>query len=99
MDLQGPASDGMDAGAGPSTVKPDTHAALVQSAEGVLIDRAKHPSGIVPTLQNIVATVDLGVKLDLKVIALGARNAEYNPKVTWERQLLNKPSARCTFEV
>lgn len=81
MDLQGPASDGVDAGAGPSSINPDT-AALVQSAEGVLIDRSKHPSGIVPTLQNIVATVDLGVKLDLKVIALGARNAEYNPKVT-----------------
>jgi len=79
MDTQGPASEGLDAGAGPSTVKPDT-SALVQSAEGVLIDRSKHPSGIVPTLQNIVATVDLGVKLDLKAIALGARNAEYNPK-------------------
>jgi len=39
-----------------------------------------HPSGIVPTLQNIVSTVNLGCKLDLKVIALHARNAEYNPK-------------------
>jgi transcription initiation factor TFIID TATA-box-binding protein len=28
-----------------------------------------------------VATVDLAVKLDLKNIALHARNAEYNPKV------------------
>lgn len=36
--------------------------------------------GIVPTLQNIVATVNLGVRLDLKTIALHARNAEYNPK-------------------
>eukprot|EP00743_Colponemidia_sp_Colp-15_P005729 GILK01006159.1.p1 GENE.GILK01006159.1~~GILK01006159.1.p1 ORF type:complete len:194 (-),score=20.68 GILK01006159.1:114-695(-) len=40
----------------------------------------QHPSGIVPTLQNIVSTVNLGCKLDLKVIALHARNAEYNPK-------------------
>ena len=80
MDIQGPASGEGDAGAGPSSVKADT-VALVQSAEGALIDRSKHPSGIVPTLQNIVATVDLGVKLDLKAIALGARNAEYNPKV------------------
>jgi len=39
-----------------------------------------HPSGIIPTLQNIVATVNLSCKLDLKVIAMGARNAEYNPK-------------------
>nr|XP_060610857.1 TATA box-binding protein-like 2 [Anolis sagrei ordinatus] len=37
-------------------------------------------SGIVPQLQNIVATVNLACKLDLKNIALHARNAEYNPK-------------------
>ncbi|GAA5842998.1 hypothetical protein JCM9279_001824 [Rhodotorula babjevae] len=37
-------------------------------------------NGIVPTLQNIVATVNLECKLDLKTIALHARNAEYNPK-------------------
>ncbi|KFZ60175.1 TATA-box-binding protein, partial [Antrostomus carolinensis] len=37
-------------------------------------------SGIVPQLQNIVSTVNLACKLDLKNIALRARNAEYNPK-------------------
>ena len=37
--------------------------------------------GIVPTLQNIVAMVNLDCRLDLKTIALHARNAEYNPKV------------------
>ncbi|XP_022083046.1 TATA-box-binding protein 2-like [Acanthaster planci] len=37
-------------------------------------------SGIEPQLQNIVSTVNLGCKLDLKKIALHARNAEYNPK-------------------
>ncbi|KAI6661952.1 TATA-box-binding protein-like [Oopsacas minuta] len=37
-------------------------------------------SGIVPQLQNIVSTVNLGCKLELKKIALHARNAEYNPK-------------------
>ena len=31
--------------------------------------------------RNIVSTVTLGCKLDLKDIALRARNAEYNPKV------------------
>lgn len=35
---------------------------------------------IMPQLQNIVSTVNLGCKLDLKRIALHARNAEYNPK-------------------
>uniref|UniRef100_A0A4W3H063 TATA box binding protein n=1 Tax=Callorhinchus milii TaxID=7868 RepID=A0A4W3H063_CALMI len=42
---------------------------------------ASESSGIVPQLQNIVSTVNLGCKLDLKTIALRARNAEYNPKV------------------
>ncbi|XP_047346865.1 TATA-box-binding protein [Vespa velutina] len=36
--------------------------------------------GILPQLQNIVSTVNLSCKLDLKKIALHARNAEYNPK-------------------
>ena len=36
---------------------------------------------IVPTLQNIVATVNLDCRLDLKTIAQHARNAEYIPKV------------------
>ncbi|KAF2247955.1 transcription initiation factor-like protein [Trematosphaeria pertusa] len=41
---------------------------------------AQNASGIIPTLQNIVATVNLSARLDLKTIALHARNAEYNPK-------------------
>ncbi|KAI0631789.1 TATA-box binding protein, partial [Trametes polyzona] len=36
--------------------------------------------GIVPVLQNIVATVNMGCRLHLKTLALHARNAEYNPK-------------------
>ncbi|XP_015524603.1 TATA-box-binding protein [Neodiprion pinetum] len=36
--------------------------------------------GILPQLQNIVSTVNLNCKLNLKEIALHARNAEYNPK-------------------
>lgn len=44
-----------------------------------------HPSlaatgGIVPAVQNVVSTINLGVQLDLKRIAMSARNAEYNPK-------------------
>lgn len=35
---------------------------------------------IIPQLQNIVSTVNMGSRLDLKKIALHARNAEYNPK-------------------
>uniref|UniRef100_A0A803LE05 Uncharacterized protein n=1 Tax=Chenopodium quinoa TaxID=63459 RepID=A0A803LE05_CHEQI len=52
-----------------------------QGLEGSqLVDLLRHPSGIVPTLQNIVSTVNLDCKLELKAIALQARNAEYNPK-------------------
>jgi len=40
----------------------------------------QHGNDIVPQLQNIVSTVSMGSKLDLKKIALHARNAEYNPK-------------------
>ncbi|KAI7842177.1 hypothetical protein COHA_004198 [Chlorella ohadii] len=53
--------------------------AVVPAAEPE-VDLTIHPSGIVPQLQNVVATVNLECKLDLKNIALHARNAEYNPK-------------------
>ncbi|KAL6747555.1 Tbp recognizing the minor groove of A Tata element, partial [Haematococcus lacustris] len=41
---------------------------------------SQHHSGVVPQIQNVVATVNLGCRVDLKEIALHARNAEYNPK-------------------
>ncbi|KAH7838718.1 hypothetical protein Vadar_030288 [Vaccinium darrowii] len=53
---------------------------LVEGSQSQPVDLSKHPSGIVPTLQNIVSTVNLDCKLELKAIALQARNAEYNPK-------------------
>lgn len=56
-------------------------AASFKEAVKMAVDLTIHPSGIVPQLQNVVATVNLGCRLDLKEIALHARNAEYNPKV------------------
>ncbi|CAG8467072.1 9749_t:CDS:2 [Ambispora leptoticha] len=58
---------------------------LEEGMNGLEEDNLQSPppqnvAGIVPTLQNIVATVNLECKLDLKTIALHARNAEYNPK-------------------
>lgn len=41
-----------------------------------------HNRGYFLIFRNIVSTVNLGCKLDLKTIALRARNAEYNPKVS-----------------
>ncbi|KAI0082870.1 TBP-domain-containing protein [Panus rudis PR-1116 ss-1] len=63
--------------AGPSTPAaiPSTPAPLTLEQQHITA-----VEGIVPTLQNIVATVNLDCRLDLKTIALHARNAEYNPK-------------------
>jgi len=70
--MQRPAANGQQAANG-NGVTPATPAATPSATQG--------PSGITPTLQNIVATVNLDCRLDLKTIALHARNAEYNPKV------------------
>ena len=47
--------------------------------------------------RNIVATVNLDCRLDLKTIALHARNAEYNPKVcpSWA---VNVAFCGCDYE-
>jgi len=69
-------ANGMPAGGQASNgngVTPNTPAATPGAA-------VQGASGIIPTLQNIVATVNLDCRLDLKTIALHARNAEYNPK-------------------
>jgi transcription initiation factor TFIID TATA-box-binding protein len=42
------------------------------------LSRAKHI--LFAAQRNIVSTISVGCKLDLKKIALQARNAEYNPK-------------------
>lgn len=52
------------------------HGFKPETQERAAIDRSCYP-----VLQNIVSTVNLSCKLDLKQIALNARNAEYNPKV------------------
>merc|ERR1712100_300577 len=61
----------------PAPPTPATPAPISSDSD---VDKMKHPSGIVPTLQNIVSTVSLGCTLNLKDIALKARNAEYNPR-------------------
>ncbi|ORX36236.1 hypothetical protein BD324DRAFT_642473 [Kockovaella imperatae] len=74
--------------AGPSSgkVKAPTPSAVSQSGSATdgkpvtSVPEITAVQGLVPTLQNIVATVNLECRLDLKTIALHARNAEYNPK-------------------
>ncbi|KAI0655515.1 transcription factor TFIID-domain-containing protein [Cubamyces menziesii] len=65
------------------TAGPSTPPATIPATPAPLTLEQQHITaveGIVPTLQNIVATVNLDCRLDLKTIALHARNAEYNPK-------------------
>ncbi|KAJ1870685.1 TATA-binding protein (TBP) [Coemansia sp. RSA 1722] len=76
LSLPRPQSNGDDASNGING-RQSVGAATSAAAGDSIISSA---AGIVPTLQNIVATVNLDCRLDLKTIALHARNAEYNPK-------------------
>ncbi|XP_068800180.1 TATA box-binding protein-like 2 [Struthio camelus] len=64
----------------PSSETPGVCPPLTPMTPMTPVTPASESSGIVPQLQNIVSTVNLACKLDLKNIALQARNAEYNPK-------------------
>lgn len=61
-----------------SPAPPSPAPASTQTAS--LVPPSPLETAIVPQLQNIVSTVSLCCRLDLKKIALHARNAEYNPK-------------------
>lgn len=65
---------------GTSNLDTQNPSSSVEGAVAGATDLESSASGIVPTLQNIVATVNLDCRLELKTIALHARNAEYNPK-------------------
>ncbi|CAF0993818.1 unnamed protein product [Adineta ricciae] len=71
---------------GPPSAVPSYHpgsiapATPLSAATVPFTPRTVDASGVQPNLQNIVSTVNLGCPLDLKRIALQARNAEYNPK-------------------
>ncbi|TDL27642.1 TBP-domain-containing protein [Rickenella mellea] len=71
-----------NATAGPSTSTPPAPSAVPATPAPLTLEQQHITAveGIIPTLQNIVATVNLDCRLDLKTIALHARNAEYNPK-------------------
>lgn len=54
-----------------------------------------HPSGATVIVQNVVATVNLRITIDLKKVALSARNAEYNPK-KFAAVIMRIREPRCT---
>jgi len=79
-----------DNGAGPSNAAAAAAAAPPSQQQQALVALPRSTHGIVPQLQNTVATVNLDTRLDLKNIALHSRNSEYNPKVKRERRMRMK---------
>ncbi|KAI0831697.1 transcription factor TFIID-domain-containing protein [Trametes gibbosa] len=80
---QSPSQSQTVVGSSQPTAGPSSPPSTVPATPAPLTLEQQHITaveGIVPTLQNIVATVNLDCRLDLKTIALHARNAEYNPK-------------------
>ncbi|AAF24005.1 TATA binding protein of transcription factor IID (nucleomorph) [Guillardia theta] len=57
-----------------------TRGPSTEAQSSVVPFRAVRANEITPNIQNVVSTVSLGIQLDLKRIALKARNAEYNPR-------------------
>lgn len=67
--------------AGASSAKSASqHTDAITPADTAPSSDSRPTHGIEPVIQNVVATTNLGVQLELKTIALKARNAEYNPK-------------------
>lgn len=62
----------------PGWKRPDSYLAVCTTSHGLLLNELCAHAAF---SRNIVATVNLDCRLDLKTIALHARNAEYNPKV------------------
>jgi len=52
----------------------------VLSDPRAMLSNINMTSGIIPVVQNIVATVNVGCSLNLKTLAMQMRNAEFNPK-------------------
>ncbi|KAI0637433.1 transcription factor TFIID-domain-containing protein [Trametes polyzona] len=80
---QSPSQSQTVVGSSQATAGPSSPPSTIPATPAPLTLEQQHITaveGIVPTLQNIVATVNLDCRLDLKTIALHARNAEYNPK-------------------
>jgi len=73
----------MNWGMAASSVPATPSIAAVKTGEGMATDMAslqvKYGASL-PVIHNVVATANLGCLLDLKTIAMAARNAEYNPR-------------------
>lgn len=77
----GTASGAMAAGtaaAGPDTARDGGLDTVPATPSGATL--AQNYGATMPVIHNVVATASLGCKLDLKQVALTARNAEYNPR-------------------
>ena len=63
------------AAAGPSQHAPSLAGSVVEASDGLGGDKK-----LLIRIQNISSTANLGIRLDLKKIALKCRNTEYNPR-------------------
>ena len=68
------------AGGGGGAVVASGSGANAGAGSSLSIFPGQKTNGIVPTIQNVVATVQMGCRLDLRSIVRQARNAEYNPR-------------------
>lgn len=73
----------------------EASASRVVGEEVVEEEQWSHPSGATVIVQNVVATVNLRIPIDLKKVALSARNAEYNPK-KFAAVIMRIREPRCT---
>ncbi|CAK4608682.1 unnamed protein product [Aphanomyces euteiches] len=63
-----------------STAPRDQQLQVVQAEQALQVDDEWSAERLVLHVKNIVGTIDVQTPLDLKTIALHARNAEYNPR-------------------
>ncbi|CAK4331009.1 unnamed protein product [Aphanomyces euteiches] len=63
-----------------STASRDQQLQVVQAEQALQVDDEWSAERLVLHVKNIVGTIDVQTPLDLKTIALHARNAEYNPR-------------------
>ena len=55
-------------------------AVIPAAGAGAAVQLGSATNGIIPKIQNVVATVNLDCKLDLTQIANGAKNCDFNPR-------------------
>eukprot|EP01128_Nolandella_sp_AFSM9_P003932 TRINITY_DN1728_c1_g2_i2.p1 TRINITY_DN1728_c1_g2~~TRINITY_DN1728_c1_g2_i2.p1 ORF type:complete len:252 (+),score=34.42 TRINITY_DN1728_c1_g2_i2:69-758(+) len=70
----------------------------LEELKAVTVDRSKHPSGIIPIINNVICTVNLAVPVELRQISRLCKNTIYNPQVSAAAKMkLRSPSATASI--